>query len=84
MLTSDRSPAWIVGKSQKCVGNVEKDAEHSPGPGTYLKNSTLTGPYWRFGSSTRTSNSLPKVPGPGSYEVVNSFGKSPPYVHIKN
>ena len=43
----ERSPAWPVGKSEKsAVIDVRKN---SPGPGTYDKNSTLSGPRWGFG-----------------------------------
>lgn len=83
-LTSGKSPAWVVGRSSKQISNVDKSVESLPGPGTYSKPSTLAGPSWRFGSSTRTSYSVPRVPGPGTYEVNPSIGNMPSYVRSNN
>jgi hypothetical protein len=83
-LTSEKSPAWVVGKSQKHMSVVSKDLEYSPGPGTYSKPSMLSGPSWRFGNSTRISRSVPRAPGPGTYEILPTIGNSPPYARINN
>lgn len=73
----------ILKKRDRSSSLADRDEEESPGPGTYLKRSTLTGPYWRFGRSTRDSSSFTLTPGPGAYEVFNGIGKWPGYVQKK-
>ena len=57
-------------RSQK---NSETDTEKNnklvPGPGSYSKPTTLTGPKWGFGSSIRGQEKDVKAPGPGAYNV---------------
>ena len=79
-LTTEKTPSWIVGKSEQRTISAGKDSVYLPGPGTYQKPSTLGGPKWRFGDSTRNALRSMAVPGPGSYEIKSTVGNSPSYL----
>jgi hypothetical protein len=64
----EASPNFGIGKSQKSFGS-SFDGNPNPGPGTYLKKSTLSGPKWGFGSGPRVESKKDEVPGPGSYSL---------------
>lgn len=64
-------PTFAVCKTAKGFeSDIEKHSKDLPGPGSYPRPSTLTGPKWSFGSSNRSSEVPRQVPGPGAYEVI--------------
>ena len=79
-LTNEKAPSWIVGKSELRTFSTGKNLNYLPGPGSYQKPSTLGGPRWRFGNSTRNPLRSLAVPGPGSYEIRSTVGNSPSYL----
>ena len=66
----EKSPSVALGKSEKKFeSDVEKNNKNLPGPGSYSKPTTLTGPKWGFGSSLRAPEKEKIVPGPGAYNI---------------
>lgn len=82
-LSSRKSPAWIVGKEGKPFKSLNKDLLAVPGPGSYEKQSTLSGPQWTFSSDKRMASQKSKNPGPGSYKTQSVFANPPPYVNFQ-
>ena len=68
----ERFPSVRIGRSKR---SFKSHSGNNPGPGSYsIDLSTLSGPKWRFTSSSRQALQEPKNinPGPGSYKVLDS------------
>jgi hypothetical protein len=61
---------------------LNEDLIANPGPGTYEKISTLSGPQWTFAGDKKKESSCMKVPGPGSYKTQIVFANYPNYVNL--
>jgi Sperm-tail PG-rich repeat len=60
----------LVKSNKSFETDLEKNSKDLPGPGSYPKASTLTGPKWGFGSTSRTPEKDQKIPGPGAYNIL--------------
>ena len=78
----EKAPAWGTKTSPRA--GLTSTEKVTPGPGTYKKGSTLTGPNWGFGSAKRGRHTSSLSPGPGSYEIRASIGSAPSYVQWKS
>ena len=74
----EKSPAWVVGRSQR-DGIAGKNG-NVPGPGTYTHGNTLGGPKWGFGSGKREKKFDTFVPG--AYEIKSTVGAAPTYAQV--
>jgi len=67
----ENPPNFGIGKSLKSFeSDFERNSKTIPGPGSYGKASTLSGPKWGFGSSPRAEEKKDRVPGPGAYNLI--------------
>lgn len=76
----EKAPVW--GTKSSIRAGLTSSSRMTPGPGTYVKNSTLSGPKWGFGSEKRGKHSLSLSPGPGTYEIRSTIGSTPTYVQV--
>jgi hypothetical protein len=78
----EKAPVWGTKSSMRAAET--SPAKMTPGPGTYIKGSTLTGPKWGFGTEKRGKFNKSLSPGPGTYELRASIGSAPSYVQLKH
>lgn len=56
-----------------------KELNGNPGPGIYQDKTTLKGPKYGFGSSSRVKLKYDNSPGPGSYKIPVHVSNVPAY-----
>jgi hypothetical protein len=69
-------PAWKVGKQRRDISHDNR----IPGPGSYDKKSSLSGPKWMFSKSQRGKETQRDSPGPGSYDIKSTIPDVPAYL----
>jgi len=79
-VVKEKAPVW--GTKSSIRAGESSPMKTTPGPGTYIKNSTLSGPKWGFGSEKRGKHSSSLSPGPGTYEIGSLIGSTPSYVQV--
>ena len=80
----DKSPSSGIGYGNR-ASLYRKEKILVPGPGAYpIKDKSIEGPKYGFGTEKRANIKLSLNPGPGNYSIPATFAALPSYEHSKS